>query len=296
MTTLHSLQSTHQRSALPTLNYTRSVLQKLHEAEDRPIPPAARVTLSPLAARDWQRDPPVRPHAGQSDSAPRESWDTAETRDAAPPERGQPDTTPPERSQTDTTSPERVAKSTAAKARASLDGLTQDQRDMVAELVQRDREVHTHEAAHQAAGGGLVRNASYTYQEGPDGRAYAIGGECPIQIPASDSPSELIAIAQRVRSAALAPANPSGADMAVANAAAQMEMQARQQLAQQQAEQQQAPSASQSAPAAAAKPEKGSAPSGDEPAAAAGTANRAMVAYARNAPIQASREIQSPGP
>jgi hypothetical protein len=109
----------------------------------------------------------------------------------------------------------------------SSDGLTDDERAMVAELAQRDRAVHAHEAAHQAAGGGLVGAASFTYEVGPDGRSYAIGGECPIQISVGQTPGETVAIAERVRNAALAPADPSPQDLAVANAATQMEMQAR---------------------------------------------------------------------
>jgi hypothetical protein len=304
MTALNSLFSTHQRSALPTLNHKRSVLQKLHDAVDRPVPPAAVVTLSPLASRDAQAAQPAEPSSGKTEPALQDSWDTDETQASTPSE-----SAPPEAKTS-----ERGSKAKGSKGQVSIDGLTKDQRDMVTELVQRDREVHTHEAAHQAAGAGLVGAASYTYQEGPDGRSYAIGGECPITIPASDNPSETIAIAQRVRSAALAPANPSGADMAVANAASQMEMQARQQLAQQQAEQQQAPAApstAQSAPPAESKDQsgetptavskdpKGEPPGGGSPSTAtsASTASRAMAAYARtsSAPARPSAVFQSSG-
>jgi hypothetical protein len=268
MTALHSVRSTHGRSALPAVSHTRTVLQKLRNAVDRPVPPAAVVTLSPQATQASQSDPQAKPPADAPEPAAQESWDSAgaldpaEAEDAAPSENA---TSEPKRSQ----------------GQASIDGLTEDQREMVVELVQRDREVHAHEAAHQAAGGGLVGAASYTYQEGPDGRSYAIGGECPIQIPATDDPSEMIAIAERVRAAALAPANPSGQDLAVADAAVQMEAQARQALAQQTAEQQQASSApSDKAPAEQKSPPAG--PTEESQTTNAGTASRAVAAYARN--------------
>jgi hypothetical protein len=274
MSSLNSVLSTHPRSAVPTVNHTRSVLQKLRNAVDRPVPPAAVVTLSPQASRSAQGDPQILPPSDPPEPTAQVSWDAPESQETAPSESAE--TSPPE----DT--PPEPGKS---QGQASIDGLTQAERDQVTELAQCDREVHTHEAAHQAAGGGLVGAASYTYQEGPDGRSYAIGGECPIQIPASDSPSEMISIAQRVRAAALAPANPSGQDLAVANAAVQMEAQARQALAQQQAQEQQAqaaPSGQASAPSEQKSPPS-EIPPGESQAEAAdpGTANRAMTAYAR---------------
>jgi hypothetical protein len=96
-------------------------------------------------------------------------------------------------------------------------------------LRRRDRHVRSHEAAHQAAGGDLAGPASFTYRVGPDGRSYAVGGEVPIASRRGRTPDETIAIARRVRAAALAPTDPSAADLAAAAAATQVEMQARQQ-------------------------------------------------------------------
>ena len=103
----------------------------------------------------------------------------------------------------------------------------------IAELKRRDQEVRQHEAAHMAAGGAYVRGgASYSYQPGPDGRRYAVGGEVSIDAsPVGDNPEATIAKMQRVRGAALAPANPSGQDLAVAARASQTERQARMQAA-----------------------------------------------------------------
>jgi hypothetical protein len=117
------------------------------------------------------------------------------------------------------------------------DKLTADQQLMLEELRQRDRDVRAHEAAHQAAGGSLTSGASFSYQTGPDGRAYAIGGEVGISLSTGRTPDETIAIARQIRAAALAPADPSGQDLRVASEAAALELQAtmqKQQLAVQQ--------------------------------------------------------------
>jgi hypothetical protein len=109
-----------------------------------------------------------------------------------------------------------TAPKTSGKADSSSDP---DTRRVLAELAATDREVRAHEAAHQAAGGGFTGAATFTYVTGPDGKRYAAGGEVPIQIPAADTPEEDIANLERVRAAALAPANPSGQDLSVAASA-----------------------------------------------------------------------------
>ena len=107
--------------------------------------------------------------------------------------------------------------------------LTEEERLEVNELKARDREVRTHEQAHISAGGGLVAGgASYEKQTGPDGKQYAVGGEVQIDTSEADTPEATIAKAQQVRSAALAPAQPSAQDQQVAAQAAQMETAARQ--------------------------------------------------------------------
>lgn len=96
------------------------------------------------------------------------------------------------------------------------------------ELRQRDAEVRAHEKAHMAAGGQYVAGGpSYEYQQGPDGRQYAIGGH--VSIDASsipDDPEASAAKARQVRRAALAPGEPSGQDRAVAAKAAIQEARA----------------------------------------------------------------------
>jgi hypothetical protein len=83
-----------------------------------------------------------------------------------------------------------------------------------------------------AAGGLATSGASYTYQRGPNGVSYAIGGEVNIDTSPGATPEETIQRARTIQAAALAPAEPSGPDRAVAAQAQQMEAQARAELAQ----------------------------------------------------------------
>lgn len=111
-------------------------------------------------------------------------------------------------------------------------------RRQISQLAQRDREVRAHEQAHVAAGGSLITSGpTYSYQVGPDGRRYAVGGEVGIDIsPVRGDPEATIDKARRIRAAALAPAEPSAQDQAVAAQASQMESSARLELARQQRE------------------------------------------------------------
>ncbi len=107
-------------------------------------------------------------------------------------------------------------------------------REMVNELKARDAEVRAHEAAHVAAGAGVVSGgANYTYQKGPDGRMYAIGGEVPIDLGSEGSPEATAEKMRQVKSAAMAPANPSPTDFKVAATAMMLEMRAQQEAVKQ---------------------------------------------------------------
>jgi len=110
------------------------------------------------------------------------------------------------------------------------------------QLQARDREVRAHEAAHVAAGGRFVTGGpSYTYQRGPNGRFYAIGGEVNIDVSAIPSdPHATLDKAEVVRRAALAPAQPSPQDLRVASNATRLASRARVDIAIQQREQLQA--------------------------------------------------------
>ncbi|HHQ4659634.1 TPA: putative metalloprotease CJM1_0395 family protein [Aeromonas veronii] len=107
----------------------------------------------------------------------------------------------------------------------------EQQQRQVQDLVERDKEVRTHEQAHQSAGGEYASSPTYQFTQGPDGKRYATGGE--VQIDTSvvpGDPAATIAKMQQIRSAALAPAEPSAQDLAVARSAAASEAKARKEL------------------------------------------------------------------
>ncbi|NND59940.1 MAG: hypothetical protein HKN49_06685 [Gammaproteobacteria bacterium] len=112
--------------------------------------------------------------------------------------------------------------------------LTEAEQARVAELRARDREVRAHEQAHLAAAGPHARGgASYTFETGPDGRRYAVGGEVQIDTaPVAGDPAATLAKAQKIQRAALAPAEPSAQDRRVAAEASAMAAEARAELAQ----------------------------------------------------------------
>jgi hypothetical protein len=114
--------------------------------------------------------------------------------------------------------------------------LTPEELAVVQELKEIDRSVRAHEAAHMAAGAGMTSGATFTYQRGPDGGNYAVGGEVRINGSGARTPEEAIQKARQLRAAALAPADPSGQDRAVAAAATAMEQEAMAQSAQLKAE------------------------------------------------------------
>ncbi|WP_293448386.1 putative metalloprotease CJM1_0395 family protein [Persephonella sp.] len=101
-----------------------------------------------------------------------------------------------------------------------------------------EQKVKAHEMAHKTAGGELTGPVHYKYQKGPDGRLYIVGGEVPIKIKVGKTPEETIEIARKIKRAALAPADPSPQDRAVAARTAILEMKARMELSKQQSENQ----------------------------------------------------------
>ena len=104
--------------------------------------------------------------------------------------------------------------------------------ELIRTLSQREAEVHAHENAHSAVGGQYAGSASYTYQRGPDGVNYAVGGEVSIDVSViPGDPAATLQKMQLVQRAALAPAEPSAQDRKVAALAAQQANQARAELA-----------------------------------------------------------------
>ncbi len=92
-----------------------------------------------------------------------------------------------------------------------------------------DREVRAHELAHISVGGRYITSgAQFSYQKGPDGQLYAVGGDVSIdtaKVPGD--PRATLLKAQVVVRAALAPANPSAQDKNVAAQATVLIQQAR---------------------------------------------------------------------
>jgi hypothetical protein len=110
----------------------------------------------------------------------------------------------------------------------------QAEQQKLAELKKRDAEVRAHEQAHAAVGGSLAGAPSYQYERGPDGQQYAVAGEVPIDVsPVAGDPRATIDKMQQVRAAALAPAEPSGADRRIAAEAQQTMTQAQAELVKQ---------------------------------------------------------------
>ena len=115
---------------------------------------------------------------------------------------------------------------------SSGEPLSSEEQKEIERLERRDREVRSHEQAHARVGGAHVRGGvQLSYETGPDGERYAVDGEVNIDLSPAATPQQTASKMRQVRSAALAPANPSGADRAVASLAARRELDARAQAA-----------------------------------------------------------------
>ena len=97
---------------------------------------------------------------------------------------------------------------------------------IIAQLKSTEEKVKAHEAAHKS-GGAATGPISYSYTRGPDGKNYITGGEVPITISSGNTPQETVSRMQQVIQAALAPADPSPQDRAVAAQAAAIQQAAR---------------------------------------------------------------------
>lgn len=109
--------------------------------------------------------------------------------------------------------------------------LSPEEKGEVLELKRTDAEVKAHEQAHLASAGPYATSgAQYEYKRGPDGNRYAVAGEVGIDTSEEDTPEKTVRKMQTVRSAALAPGDPSAQDRAVAATAAQKESEARREM------------------------------------------------------------------
>jgi hypothetical protein len=105
------------------------------------------------------------------------------------------------------------------------------QERVINELQMRDKEVRSHEAAHASVGGSVTGAPNFSYQIGPDGKRYAVGGEVSVDLSiVNGDPRATIAKMQKVHAAALAPIHPSVQDTRVASTATQLILQAQSEL------------------------------------------------------------------
>lgn len=202
---------------------------------------------------------PVGETAGSASFAPVEAVSATNNTRAAPQQRPQPNTAPEGSGQADISSAQREgstdseggieqqsnqdssspiqaqpnedserSENDAEKQARNQEQQQQKDLDIIRSLSQRDAEVHAHENAHSAVGGRYAGSASYTYQRGPDGVNYAVGGEVSIDVsPIPGNPQATLEKMQLVQRAALAPAEPSSQDRKVAALASQQANQAR---------------------------------------------------------------------
>lgn len=108
--------------------------------------------------------------------------------------------------------------------------LSQEEKLQVAKLQKWDSEVKAHEAAHLASGAGLIRGLNYSCEKGPDGKQYAVGGEVMLDTSKGKTPQETIQKSEQIKRAALAPSNPSSADLKIAANAEAMKNNAQSEL------------------------------------------------------------------
>jgi hypothetical protein len=136
--------------------------------------------------------------------------------------------------------PTRAERPAASRAVAATQ-LTPEEQQQVQKLRQIDLKVRAHEQAHLSAAAGLaISGASFETVRGPDGKQYAVAGEVSIDVSPAQTPEQTIDKARRIQAAALAPADPSAQDKAVAAAAAQMQLQAQAELSRKKNEESQA--------------------------------------------------------
>lgn len=185
------------------------------------------------------RERSVQPEAASSPTAAPSNKAAADTLEISPAAESQLATEDEQTSPSDSEATKEKGPSKGGESDApQTEKLSEEEQEVVDELKATDREVRTHEQAHLAAAGSYAKGGpTYTYQKGPDGQQYAVGGEVSIDTSSvPGDPEATLAKARVIRAAASAPAEPSSQDRAVAAAAAKLEIQATQELRQQEAE------------------------------------------------------------
>lgn len=112
------------------------------------------------------------------------------------------------------------------------------QQQQVDSLKARDSEVKAHEHAHATFGGQYAQSPSFKYEKGADGQRYATDGEVQIDVSAvGGDPLATINKMKQVYAAAMAPVDPSSADIRVAAEALQKMNEAKVKLAEERQQQ-----------------------------------------------------------
>lgn len=112
------------------------------------------------------------------------------------------------------------------------------QQQQVDSLKARDSEVKAHEHAHATVGGQYAQSPSFKYEKGADGQRYATDGEVQIDVSAvGGDPLATINKMKQVYAAAMAPVDPSSADIRVAAEALQKLNEAKVKLAEERQQQ-----------------------------------------------------------
>jgi len=104
----------------------------------------------------------------------------------------------------------------------AIDDSSEAEKEKIEELKKRDAEVKAHEAAHKSNGGSYAGEVVMAYTVGPDGKQYAKSGYVNFNMAPESTPSQTIAKANAIYRAAMAPTDPSSADLAVAQQAKEM--------------------------------------------------------------------------
>ncbi|WP_351011569.1 putative metalloprotease CJM1_0395 family protein [Shewanella sp. S1-58-MNA-CIBAN-0166] len=134
-------------------------------------------------------------------------------------------------SQTSNRQAETAAQQVEQQVKDKQQQIEQAEIKQIDQLAQRDTEVKTHEQAHAAVGGSLAQSPSYQYEKGPDGRRYAVDGEVNIDVSTVDGDAQAtLSKMQKVYAAAMAPVQPSMADIRVAAQALQNMNEAKKEL------------------------------------------------------------------
>ncbi|WP_342455078.1 putative metalloprotease CJM1_0395 family protein [Shewanella septentrionalis] len=112
------------------------------------------------------------------------------------------------------------------------------QQQQLDSLKARDSEVKAHEHAHATVGGQYAQSPSFKYEKGADGQRYATDGEVQIDVSAvGGDPLATINKMKQVYAAAMAPVDPSSADIRVAAEALQKMNEAKLKLAEERQQQ-----------------------------------------------------------